>query len=56
MAVKLKGSDLVMSGMELLNYLDGKKSLRTVELEVPASALGGPSPFELSSEINWDKR
>ena len=56
MAIKLKGTDLVLSGMELLNYLDGKKSMRTVELEVPPSVTGGPSPFELPSEINWDKR
>ncbi|MCM2268254.1 MAG: hypothetical protein NDI60_10835 [Elusimicrobiales bacterium] len=56
MAIKLKGSDLVLSGMELLNYLDQKKALRQVDFEaglpVDAAAEAPAQP----PAINWDIR
>ncbi|MBI5744024.1 MAG: hypothetical protein HY952_05700 [Elusimicrobia bacterium] len=56
MAIKLKSTDLVISGMELLNYLDQKKAARQVDFEatLPVDAV-----MELPSQppaVNWDAR
>lgn len=56
MAIKMKSTDLVMSGMELLNYLDQKKSVRQADF-----AVGVPvdAPVEAPAQapsVNWDLR
>lgn len=56
MAVKLKGSDLVISGMELLNYLDQKKSVRTVDFEVGIPVDAAVEAPAQAPSVNWDNR
>lgn len=56
MAIKLKGSDLVMSGMELLNYLDQKKSVRTVDFEVGIAVDPAVEAPAQTPSVNWDAR
>lgn len=61
MAVRLKSTDLVMTGMEILNYMGRGKSLRDVNFEtaLPAGQAANSGDFRLSAEgqdINWDDR
>lgn len=56
MAIKLKSTDLVMSGMELLNYLDQKKAVRQVDFE---AGIAVDPAVEIPSQVpsvNWDRR
>ncbi|MDD2805605.1 MAG: hypothetical protein PHV33_08625 [Elusimicrobiales bacterium] len=56
MAIKLKSTDLVMSGMELLNYLDQKKTVRQVDFEVGISVDAELAAPAQAPSINWDNR
>ncbi|OGR42641.1 MAG: hypothetical protein A2X35_01440 [Elusimicrobia bacterium GWA2_61_42] len=56
MAIKLKSTDLVISGMELLNYLDQRKAVRQVDFAV---AIPVDAAIELPDQapaVNWDSR
>ncbi|MBU2575140.1 MAG: hypothetical protein KKH28_13795 [Elusimicrobia bacterium] len=60
MALRLKSKDKVMTAMEILNYLDGRKSFRNPNFELRASASlnNSKEPIldSLKEEINWDNR
>lgn len=56
MAIKLKSTDLVMSGMELLNYLDQKKSVRQVDFEVGIAVDPAVEAPAQTPSVNWDAR
>jgi hypothetical protein len=56
MAIKLKSTDLVISGMELLNYLDQRKSVRQVDFEVGIPVDAAVTAPEKTPEVNWDHR
>jgi hypothetical protein len=56
MAIKLKSTDLVMSGMELLNYLDQKKSVRQVDFEVGIAVDPAVEAPAQPPAVNWDAR
>jgi len=56
MAIKLKSTDLVMSGMELLNYLDQKKSVRQVDFEAGIRVDAAVEAPAQPPSVNWDLR
>lgn len=56
MAIKLKSTDVVMSGMEILNYLDQKKSVRQVDFEVGIPVNVAVEQPAQAPAVNWDAR
>lgn len=56
MAIKLKSTDMVISGMELLNYLDQKKSVRQVDFEVGIPVDAAIEAPAAPRSVNWDGR
>jgi len=56
MAIKLKSTDLVMTAMELLNYLDQKKTLRQVDFEAGLPVDTTPDEPRQPPSVNWDAR